>query len=78
MLYQDVGGDENWHLWKQNVDGSEAQDLTPFPNVRAQNILTDKHHPEEVSCPLPWGSVVSAILFLSACADADVVRMVSG
>lgn len=45
---QDVGGDENWHLWKQGVDSPEAQDLTPFEGVRAQNVLTDKHSPGEV------------------------------
>ena len=45
---QDVGGDENWHLHLQKLDGSTARDLTPFEGVRATNVLTSKHRPQEV------------------------------
>ncbi|MGV9800734.1 S9 family peptidase [Mycobacterium sp. NPDC003449] len=38
MLYlQDTGGDENWHIYRVDLDdpGAPAVDLTPFPAVRA-------------------------------------------
>jgi len=35
ILYlQDSGGDENYHLYAVDADGSEARDLTPFKEVR--------------------------------------------
>ena len=48
MYLQDVGGDENFHLYLQPLDGKPAKDLTDFEGVRAQNLVTDKHYPEEV------------------------------
>ncbi|MCF8017706.1 MAG: hypothetical protein K9L65_18830, partial [Chromatiaceae bacterium] len=49
ILYvQDEGGDENWHLYAAPLDGSEARDLTPFEGVRAQNLMTDPKHPNEI------------------------------
>lgn len=49
ILYvQDEGGDENWHLFAVALDGSQARDLTPFDDVRAQNLMTDPEHPNEV------------------------------
>lgn len=50
ILYQqDVGGDENFHVWAQPIaDGKPARDLTPFDGVRAQNMMTDKHFPGEI------------------------------
>ncbi|MEA3638837.1 MAG: S9 family peptidase [Lamprobacter sp.] len=49
ILYvQDEGGDENWHLYVVALDGSEARDLTPFEGVRAQNLMTDPKHPNEI------------------------------
>ena len=49
MYLQDVGGDENFHLYLQPLDGKPAKDLTDFEGVRAQNLVTDKHYPEEVN-----------------------------
>ncbi len=43
------GGDENFHLWAQALDGSKPRDLTSFEGVRAQNLTTDKHFPHQVS-----------------------------
>lgn len=34
----DKGGDENFHIYAVNIDGSDAKDLTPFDGVKA-NIL---------------------------------------
>lgn len=48
MYLQDVGGDENFHLFLQPLDGKPAKDLTNFEGVRAQNLVTDKHFPGEV------------------------------
>lgn len=48
MYLQDVGGDENFHLYLQPLDGKPAKDLTAFEGVRAQNLVTDKHFPGEV------------------------------
>jgi len=39
ILYlQDSGGDENYHLYGVNADGSEVRDLTPFKDVRVTII----------------------------------------
>ncbi|KAK9817826.1 hypothetical protein WJX72_002773 [[Myrmecia] bisecta] len=48
MYLQDVGGDEDWHVWAQGLDGSAARDLTPYEKVRAQNMLTDKRFPDQL------------------------------
>ncbi|NBC48853.1 MAG: hypothetical protein GVY22_12865, partial [Gammaproteobacteria bacterium] len=49
VLYlQDVGGDENWHLYATPLDGGKTRDLTPFEGVRAQNLMTDPEHPNEL------------------------------
>lgn len=52
MYLQDVGGDENFHLYLQPLDGKPAKDLTAFDGVRAQNLVTDKHFPGEVLSPI--------------------------
>jgi dipeptidyl aminopeptidase/acylaminoacyl peptidase len=39
ILYvKDFGGDENFHVLSVPLDGSEALDLTPWPNVRASIV----------------------------------------
>lgn len=36
LLYvMDQGGDENFHIYAVNIDGTEAKDLTPFKGVKA-------------------------------------------
>lgn len=62
---QDQGGDEDWHVYAQEVaaGGGAARDLTPFKGVRAENLLTNRRHPDVVSvhtarcmqCPLCGG-----------------------
>jgi dipeptidyl aminopeptidase/acylaminoacyl peptidase len=34
LFVQDAGGDENWHLFRTKVDGSDVTDLTPYPGAR--------------------------------------------
>ncbi len=48
MVYlMDQGGDENYHLYAVNLDGSNQKDLTPFEGVQAQFsdlLKEDKDH----------------------------------
>ena len=49
LLYlQDVGGDENWHLYSVDIAADVVRDLTPFQGIRAQGIIGDKKHPNEI------------------------------
>src|SRR5258706_12905949 len=48
VYLQDVGGNENFHAYRVNLDDAAVKDLTPFEGVRAQNILTDPKHPDEM------------------------------
>ncbi len=49
LLYlQDVGGNENFHLYAVPLAGGEAKDLTPFEGVRCAGVDTDKKHPNEL------------------------------
>ncbi len=49
ILYvQDSGGNENWHLYATNLETHETRDLTPFENVQARIIDSDKHFPDEL------------------------------
>ncbi len=46
MFSMDKGGDENYHLYSVNIDGSNLIDLTPFDGVRAGVISILKEHPD--------------------------------
>ena len=51
LLYQqDDKGDENFHLFAIDATTSSAvaRDLTPFPNAKAQNVITNKRYPHEL------------------------------
>ena len=49
VLYlQDVGGNENFHVYSVDLASNQVKDLTPFEGVRAQNLLVDRNHPNEV------------------------------
>ncbi|MBI5624661.1 MAG: S9 family peptidase [Elusimicrobia bacterium] len=49
LLYlQDVGGDENWHVYAADLAAKVVRDLTPFQGIRAQNLMTDRDHPGEL------------------------------
>jgi dipeptidyl aminopeptidase/acylaminoacyl peptidase len=45
---QDIGGDENFHLFMTDVKTSTSKDLTPFSGVRADIVSADPRHPDEV------------------------------
>jgi dipeptidyl aminopeptidase/acylaminoacyl peptidase len=49
ILYlQDVGGDENYHLFASELATGKTRDLTPFDGVRAQGIYLEDKHPDMV------------------------------
>ena len=49
ILYlQDKGGDENWRLYKVDLESAEVVDLTPFEKVQTQIIGRDKRKPHEI------------------------------
>jgi dipeptidyl aminopeptidase/acylaminoacyl peptidase len=49
ILYiQDIGGNENWHLYASHLETKETRDLTPFENVQVRIIKRDKHFPNEL------------------------------
>ena len=48
MYVQDIGGDENWHVYSADLGSKIIRDLTPFQGIRAQDLMTDKKHPNEI------------------------------
>jgi dipeptidyl aminopeptidase/acylaminoacyl peptidase len=49
LLYiQDVGGDEDWHLFSVDLLTGETQDVTPFEGVQARVDETDKRFPDTI------------------------------
>jgi Tol biopolymer transport system component len=44
LFVKDKGGDENYHIYAADVDGSNSIDLTPFEGVKANfsNLLKDQ------------------------------------
>jgi len=45
---QDIGGDENFHVYSVDLDSKVVRDLTPFQGIRAQGVMLDKKHPNEM------------------------------
>ncbi len=49
ILYpQDVGGDENWHIYSVDVHGGQALDLTPFDGVSAYVHQRSRRFPDQI------------------------------
>lgn len=49
ILYiQDIGGNEDWHLYATNLHTGETRDLTPFEQVQVQLIDHNHHFPNEL------------------------------
>lgn len=49
LLYvQDVGGNEDWHLYAVHLASGAVRDLTPFDGVQARVVDTNKDVPSEV------------------------------
>ncbi len=48
LLYiQDQGGDENWRIYRANLDGSSSIDLTPFDGIQARIQQLSPDYPGE-------------------------------
>jgi len=46
---QDQDGDENYHLFMSSIDKpGEAINLTPFPGVKADGIISNEHFPDKL------------------------------
>jgi dipeptidyl aminopeptidase/acylaminoacyl peptidase len=45
---QDIGGDENYHLYSVDLEGGDARDLTPFENVRVMIIDRSRDFPDDM------------------------------
>ncbi len=48
VYIKDKGGDENFHLYGVNIDGTNDKDLTPFDGVRVEVIDELEDFPEEM------------------------------
>lgn len=48
LFPQDVGGDENFHLYSVDLETGEQVDLTPFDDVTAGLAVRSREHPGEV------------------------------
>jgi dipeptidyl aminopeptidase/acylaminoacyl peptidase len=49
LLYlQDIGGDENFHVYSIGLASKVVRDLTPFQGIRAEGLMTDRKHPGEI------------------------------
>lgn len=47
LFLQDVGGNENYHLFQVGLDGAVPRELTPGENVRCQPLAVDHRYPTE-------------------------------
>jgi dipeptidyl aminopeptidase/acylaminoacyl peptidase len=48
LYWQDHEGDEKWHLYAADIRSGNVKDLTPFPQAKIQNLITNPHHPHEI------------------------------
>ncbi len=48
IYMQDIGGNENWHVYAVNLGDNSVTDLTPFEDVRATPVATDPNFPNEM------------------------------
>jgi len=48
IYLQDVGGDENWHVYVVDLPGGEIRDLTPIEGVQAQVQRVSHRRPNEI------------------------------
>ncbi len=48
MYFQDKEGDENWNIYRVNLETGETANLTGFQNVQVRLVACDKHFPYEL------------------------------
>jgi len=52
IYLQDLGGDENWHIYQTNVATKLTRDLTPFLGVQAQIVGSEPEFPTKLLCSM--------------------------
>lgn len=78
VYIQDLNGDENYHLYLVPVSNpGHAIDLTPFPGVKAQDVVSSELHPDKLyivskSCTADQG--FEWVLYSSSC-DAEMLKL---
>jgi dipeptidyl aminopeptidase/acylaminoacyl peptidase len=45
---QDIGGNEQWHLYGTDLATGVTRDMTPFEGIRTQSVVSDRNHPGEI------------------------------
>src|SRR5579871_2651138 len=48
LYFQDLDGDENYHLYQTSFATGRVRDLTPFEGVRALPVAVDALHPDRI------------------------------
>ena len=48
LFVQDSAGDENWHVHSVDIETRQVRDLTPFQGVRAEGLMLDREHPQQL------------------------------
>ncbi|MBM3494217.1 MAG: S9 family peptidase [Armatimonadetes bacterium] len=49
LLYlQDADGDENWHVWSVDLEGTAIRDLTPFLGTQASIVAAEPTRPDHM------------------------------
>jgi dipeptidyl aminopeptidase/acylaminoacyl peptidase len=48
MYLQDVEGNENWKLYRANIETGKNEVLTPYEDVQVQIVEYSRHHPGEM------------------------------
>jgi dipeptidyl aminopeptidase/acylaminoacyl peptidase len=48
LFFQDVNGNENWHIFRADTETGFVRDLTPFEGATAVLIATNKGFPDEL------------------------------
>ncbi len=49
LLYlQDADGDENWHVWSVDLEGTAIRDMTPFLGAQSSLVAMEPGHPDTI------------------------------
>ncbi|MEV0869024.1 S9 family peptidase [Brachybacterium paraconglomeratum] len=78
LLYQqDSGGDENWHVFRTDLDlpGAPAVDLTPFPGATAQGLELRQGRPGHATVQLNADSSTEFDLYDLEIATGALTRL---
>lgn len=48
LFIQDVGGDENWHVYTADLETKKTTNLTPYPGIRAEGLMLSRIKKDEL------------------------------